>query len=105
MMPLTGFHVNHAHNDWGGRVLIHCFNGTRLIRVFITSEVIDAYFQYSDLTKNDRKWLIDQNLPFLVPVIISKYERGEVFAYIGTSQQIDLSLDDLKQAEKIDLRR
>ena len=97
-MPLAEFSVVHEYSEPSNRVLVHCFDGSQLVLVFIPREAIDDYFERSDLTPKQRNLLIDRNLASLIPVITAKYERGEVGAYAGDGRQrfptINLSLVD-----------
>ena len=102
VMPLTNFAVVHEHSEPLDRVLVHCFDDRRMVLVFISREAVDDYFRRNGLTPKQRNLLIDRNLENLIPVITTKYERGEVSEYIGFGgqrfPQIDLSLADLEQA-------
>lgn len=101
-MMLTHFAVVHEHTEPLNRVLIHCFDGRQMVLVFISREAIDDYFHRTALTASERNLLIARNLQSLIPVIIDKYERGEIVTYIGFGgqqfPQVNLSLADLEQA-------
>jgi hypothetical protein len=101
-MPLTNFAVVHEHSEPLNRVLVHCFDGRRMVLVFIPREAIDDYFRRTALSPRDRNLFIDRNLENLIPVIVGKYDRGEVGEYIGIGgqrfPQVDLSLGDLENA-------
>jgi len=101
-MPLTHFAVVHEHTDALNRVLIHCFDDRQMVLVFISREAIDDYFKRTKLAPRQRNLLIHRNLEILIPVMVAKYERGEVGEYVGFGDQrfpqVDLSLADLEQA-------
>lgn len=101
-MPLSNFAVVHEHTEPLDRVLIHCFDGRQMVLVFISREAVDDYFRRNSLSPRDRNLLIHRNLQNLIPVIVGKYERGEVgeYADVGPKRfpQIDLSLADLESA-------
>jgi hypothetical protein len=101
-MSLTNFAVFHEHSEPLNRVLIHCFDDRQMVLVFISREAIDDYFRRTALSPRDRNLLIDRNLENLIPVIVAKYDRGEMGEYVGTagqrSPQVNLSLADLEQA-------
>jgi len=101
-MPLTRFAVVHEHAEPLNRVLVHCFDDRQMVLVFISREAIDDYFHRSSLTPRDRNLLIDRNLEALIPVIVGKYDRGEVGEYLGFGgqrfPQVELSLADLENA-------
>ena len=73
-----------------------------MVLAFISREAIDDYFRRTALSPRDRNLLIDRNLENLIPVIVGKYDRGEVGEYVGTGgqrfPQVDLSLADLESA-------
>src|SRR5271167_349983 len=100
-MSLTNFAVVHQHLEPLNRVLIHCFDDRRMVLVFISREAIDDYFRRTALSPWDRNLLIDRNLESLIPVIVAKYDRGEIGEYIGSGgqrfPQVDLSVADLEQ--------
>jgi hypothetical protein len=101
-MPLTHFAVVHEHVEPLDRVLIHCFDDRQIVLVFASRDAIDDYFHRTSLTRRDRNLLIDRNLENLIPVIVGKYDRGEVGEYVGFGGQrflqIDLALADLEDA-------
>jgi hypothetical protein len=101
-MSLTHFAVVHEHAQPLDRVLVHCFDDRQMVLVFISREAIDDYFQRLSLRPRDRNLLINRNLEHLIPVIVDKYDRGEVGEYVGSGAQrfpqIDLDLADLEGA-------
>jgi hypothetical protein len=101
-MPLTNFAVVHEHSEPLKRVLIHCFDGRKMILVFIPREAIDDYFRRTSLSPRDRNLLIARNLENLIPVIVAKYDRDEIGEYLGNGgqrfPQVDICLADLERA-------
>lgn len=98
---LSNFSVVPTHQGKMGEVLVHAFNGRKLVLVFVERAAIDDYFQRRDLTQHQRNLLVGSNLAKVEPVIGDKYERGEVGTYTGTGGMqlpcIDLTLADLRQ--------
>jgi hypothetical protein len=96
------FGVELGYADVMQPVLIHGFDGSEFLDVFVAHKAIDQYFRRRDLTGRQRELLVKSNLDKLDPVILRKYDAGEISDCVEIDglrrTQIDLSLADLEKA-------
>lgn len=102
-MALSNFSVEYQYDNLL-QVLVHAFDGNQLVLAFIDRAAIDDAWPDRELSKADRKLLVDRNLAAIGHLIDAKYQRGEVTNYFGPTGQrfprIDIDSGELAGIRK-----
>lgn len=97
-MLLSNLQVVHAQPD-SDFVVLHGFEGAKMVVAFIPVVFLDDYFRSRHLSGKEANVLVDANLPAFARIISDKYERGEHRPYSrfgSTLPRVDLTLADLE---------
>jgi hypothetical protein len=97
-MLVSQLQVVHAQPD-SDVVVLHGFEGTKLVLAFIPVVHLDDYFRRSHLSGKQANVVVDANLAAFARITTNKYERGEHRPYArsgSTFPRVDITLDDLE---------
>ena len=97
-MLLSNVEVVHAQPD-SDFVVLHGFEGRRMVLAFIDVIHLDDLFRRAHLTGQQANLVVDRNIEVIKRIVSDKYERGEHRPYSrfgSTLPRVDITLDDLE---------